>query len=347
MSGANKQQSTEPSTIKWANAKAFLDRLRKIPLGIVFWFLVLVLILGLFSYQSIGQWGKVICPAVRDICHEVPYLFGFALLLILWASYRFLSGEWTVLETVRGLDNRWSTSKCQFFLWTVVAFFAYGSVLAGRIGIGLPPTKGFYVPQNLLLAMGLSVTTVLAAKGITVGQQSTQPKDNVDTKDASIGDLVKDDGGGIDLTKVQMLGWTFIAVGAYLANVVRAVQNLAPNSPLAEQLPDIDTALMVLMGLGQGAYLVKKAIINVTPTILNIDPNRSPSSGTITIIGTSFGTTQLTGSVAIVGLPGAVAVQSWSDKEIKAALPALSPCPIRIRVTVNNQDSNSYPIMIV
>jgi hypothetical protein len=85
----------------------------------------------------------------------------------------------------------------------------------------------------------------------------------------------------------------------------------------------------------------------VTPTILNIDPNRTPSSVTITITGTSFGTTQLMGSVAIVGLPAAVAVQNWSDKEIKAKLPALSSGPIRIRVTVNNQDSNSYPIMIL
>jgi hypothetical protein len=34
-------------------------------------------------------------------------------------------------------------------------------------------------------------------------------------------------------------------------------------------LPDIDTALMVLMGLGHGAYLGKKLILTTSPAITN------------------------------------------------------------------------------
>jgi hypothetical protein len=75
--------------------------------------------------------------------------------------------------------------------------------------IGLLTTQGFIFRQILLLAMGLSVTTALAAKGITVSQliNPTAAEQNVDPSDAHMSDLVEDDGGAVNLTKVQMLGW--------------------------------------------------------------------------------------------------------------------------------------------
>jgi len=170
--------------------------------------LAIVTVLMMVIISVFGWPGDRIYSSIGKFCADVPYLIGMATLLTLWALYSWMSKTWGPLEIIRGADQRWSTSKLQFFLWTIVALFSYASIYAARIGARhLEPLD---VPANLLLAMGFSATTAVAAKGITVSQinggASRQPADNPD-----LGDLVNDDGGAIDLTKVQMLGWTVIA----------------------------------------------------------------------------------------------------------------------------------------
>jgi hypothetical protein len=315
---------------------------------------VLTIGVAVFANEAIGTWGSLVCAWVGRRCHDVPYIIGFAVLLLLWLFYRISAGDWNILETTRGADNRWSTSKCQFFLWTVVALFSYASLYAARIGAGVLTTNDFNIPTNLLLAMGLSVTTAVAAKGITVSQLSDQTatKEHIDAKDAQTGDLIKDDGGAIDLTKVQMLGWTIVALGAYIASVAYAVQHIQPTT----KLPDIDTALMVLMGLGQGAYLAKKLITTSTPTISKIDPAKVRPGREVTINGTSFGVAQGQALIAIDGVVPAppLAVKSWSDTSIaflmpNPPLPAGFPTgqkPVSITLDGGTK-SNSYPITIL
>src|SRR5215469_6464668 len=127
------------------------------------------------------------------------------------------------------------------------------------------------ISTNLLLAMGFSVASAVAAKGITVSQLSngTGTKEGVNPDDAQLADLVQDDSGTIDLTKVQLMGWTIIAIGAYLASVARTIHEIKN----FKSLPDIDPALMVLMGLGHSAYLARKLIVTTAPTILKVTPS--------------------------------------------------------------------------
>jgi hypothetical protein len=53
-----------------------------------------------------------------------------------------------------------------------------------------------------------------------------------------------------------MVGFTFVAIGVFLA---APIHQLAANPPVTT-LPDIDSSLMVLMGISQGGYLAKKVV---------------------------------------------------------------------------------------
>ena len=172
---------------------------------------------------------------------SLAYIFGIAVLVLIW----LLTGRKNPWKLVEGADGRPSTSKLQWFLWTVVVIFSYTA-----ISWALEFKEITDIPQNVLIAMGLSVTTMAAAKSITVSYiENKKIIKSADNKSS----FVQDDEGWPDLSKVQMLAWTFIAIGFYLFDTIQIIQN--PNST---RLPDISPALMLLMGLGQGAYLGKK-----------------------------------------------------------------------------------------
>jgi hypothetical protein len=79
------------------------------------WVFVILVVLTVgtivFANQTIGTWGSPVCGWVGHLCHNVPYLVGFAVLLLLWALYQTLAGDWTVLETIRGVNNVNSNSR--------------------------------------------------------------------------------------------------------------------------------------------------------------------------------------------------------------------------------------------
>src|SRR5690242_7543055 len=96
-----------------------------------------------------------------------PYLVAVGVLALLWLIYRVLSGSWNPLLVVCGADGRPSTSKLQLWLWTLVVLFAYVAIYTARASHGhFEPIS--QLPANVLIALGLSVMTATAAKGITV-----------------------------------------------------------------------------------------------------------------------------------------------------------------------------------
>ncbi len=62
------------------------------------------------------------------------YGIGFVVLIVFfWPIYKAITGTWNVLKFIEGADSRPSSSKLQWFLWTVVIIFAYIAVYATRI----------------------------------------------------------------------------------------------------------------------------------------------------------------------------------------------------------------------
>jgi hypothetical protein len=252
----------------------------------------------------------------------IPYLVGVAALLLAWVLYGLLAPTWNILKLVIGADGRASTSKLQWFLWTVVVFFAYVTTWTARA------LEGDYdpiaeVPQNLLVAMGLSVTTMAAAKGITVSylasgrviKTSADPKDK---QDKGLGPAVRSDEGVPDLSKIQMMIWTLLAIVIYLFALVDQI-----GGDLV--LPDISTTLMVLMGLGQGAYLGKKLVTTVTPRLTGLSPGEGTPGTQITITGMAFGTKENGSLITMDRNPFFPQGVVWADAQITFMLPDKPP----------------------
>jgi len=198
----------------------------------------------------------------------MPFLLAFAAVLGLWVVAGVSTGHWSILKYVEGADGRASTSKFQWLFWTVVVFFAYTAAYVARARYGyleqLPS-----VPQNLLILMGISAGTMAGAKAITQTQVNQRKivKAAPDPRDqqSGMGALVNDDDAVPDLTKIQMLGWSLLIAAIYLSRVVQMVHAYDARDNDLTQLPDIDTALMVLMGVGHGGYLAKKSASAAPP----------------------------------------------------------------------------------
>lgn len=223
-----------------------------------------------------------------------------------------------------GTDRRPSTSKFQFFLWTVAVLFSYVAIWAVRVWNG--QSIDIDMPPNLLLAMGFSITTVSVAKAVTTAYVSTgkleKPPGGAADTASGPGALVQDDDGFTDLSKVQMMAWTVVAVVVFLVGVVQQIPATKP------ELPDIGGALMVLMGLGQGAYLGKKLVTTNVPRLTGLNPGGGKPGDPITISGEAFADSQGGSLITLDGFPMSQVPTAWSDKSITLSIPALYPGPV-------------------
>jgi hypothetical protein len=192
----------------------------------------------------------------------VAVLIGFALLALLWAFIGLTNKQigWKVWKVVEGTDGRSSASKFQWSVWLVAILFAYTVlwVLRARAGHYGAITV---IPANLLTVLGLSTATTAAAKGITVGYLQSGRITKATGAQSSQGGILQDDTGFPELAKIQMIGFTFISVGIFLATLIHQIHS----NPVQTGLPNIDSSLLALMGISQGGYLGKK-LVSVLPS---------------------------------------------------------------------------------
>jgi hypothetical protein len=268
------------------------------------------------------------------------YLFGVGLLILFWVFSRTVTGKYSLWalalsENPEG-SKKLSASKFQVIVWTGVTLFAYGSIfgmrlLTTRADQLLPESPE--IPSNLLILMGLSAVTAAGSKGITISYKSQGR-----IPDES-GGLTTNPAGEGDLIKTQMLVWTLAAAGIYLINLVHAI-----NSKSFE-LPDVEAALLVLMGISQASYVGNKLVttsVAKMPKINEILPLRGPINTTITILGESFGSEQGSNFVALnetVIEKQDQGLDSWSDNKIQVIVPGTFKRGEIIKVRVN-RDGN-------
>jgi hypothetical protein len=246
--------------------------------------------------------------------------YGVIAVAFLWLVSTALAGEWNPFALAMGLDNRLSTSKLQALLWTACVGFVYAMVYADRvITYGHTDPIGT-IPQNVLFALGLSVTSAVGAKAIT----SSQVGANSDSKDVSAApsydpaDLVRDDGASTpSLTKVQLLFWTVVGIVVYLTSSFHALGAIA-SCPNGCSFPDIDTTLMLFMGLGHATYLGGKLVGSSTPLLSKVTEVNDAAGKTLVLTGSGLGST---GTVVINGAAlDDSAIQSWTATMIRFSL---------------------------
>ena len=172
-------------------------------------------------------------------------------LVVMWLVVSLITGSWNPIKFAIGEDNRYSISKFQLLLWTVAVLFAYIAVVYARVEQGLSADVP-NVPDNVLLALGLSGATSVVAKGIKVNNERTG-KELSTTLNAPgpLSTLLTNDDGSLSLHKLQYFVWTFVAIGIFLVSLDQSNRL---------NLPDIDTTLLVLSGIGAGTYLGKKLV---------------------------------------------------------------------------------------
>jgi hypothetical protein len=190
-------------------------------------------------------------------------------------------------QLIIGQDNRYSNSKFQMALWFFVLITSYIAALWIRVwAAGTDFIGGVNIPNNLLLLSGMSVLTYGGAKAIT-STKSGAPGQPVKTKADNprfLFDLTHDDGvpaqpaqpaagnqPGVpaqdaippqfDFGDFQMLIVTLIAVATYIVLIFNFFGIVLYTR--VTSLPDVDTTLLAAFGLGQGAYLTKKAVGDV------------------------------------------------------------------------------------
>lgn len=165
---------------------------------------------------------------------------------------------------VVGFDGRYSKSKFQMAVWFAALFASYVAAvyLRARYSHGLS-WGGVNIPQNLLLISGLSALSFAGAKGITASAVNRGAIAKPQGTPSFPGDLLYADDKRPDFGDFQMLVVTALATFVFLGNVITFLGQM--DLAASVTLPDVDTTILSAFGLGQGAYLAKKALGTPAP----------------------------------------------------------------------------------
>lgn len=183
---------------------------------------------------------------------------GLSLVIMWGCKGRVLA----VLKLIEGKDGRFSNSKTQAAVWFFVLIVSYLSITLLRIQVaGLALVGGVSIPENLLYLSGFSALTYAGAKAITQGQVNANPtsKEPARAGSAGLADYVTDDAGHADFGDFQMTMVTLFAIAIYVLQAFDFSGRIALTRVIV--LPDVDSTLLSLFGISQGAYLFKKAAV--------------------------------------------------------------------------------------
>lgn len=184
--------------------------------------------------------------------------------------FAVLAAKGHPLQFIIGEDNRYSNSKFQIALWFSVLISTYIATIFLRTShTRWDFVGGINIPQNLLVLTGLSAITFAGAKGITTAKDDAAKLTDGAIRKTSVEpgkenfwkDLFQNDVGVFDLGDFQMIVVTVLAVGTYLVLAFHFLGSIEFRQTIV--LPDVDTTILAAFGLGQGAYLAKKAAGNL------------------------------------------------------------------------------------
>jgi hypothetical protein len=294
---------------------------------------------------------------VTDSSKALAIVIGVGVLILLYVVVGLIGHAWNPKKLVNGFDGFASTSKLQWFLWLIVILFGYAAIWAERALQGNYMTLSD-IPVNLLTVLGFSTGTAAAAKGITSAYvqsgKMTKPGAPSNEPGKNTGGIFQDDGGAPELAKIQMIGFTIIAIGIFVATVVHQIVSAKTAANLTVSLPDIDPSLMVLMGISQGGYLGKKLVTFGTPSLYPLSPNTGIPGTSVTLRGANLGSPSDTQSQLL--LNGRPLDATWSATSVQFTVPVDDPAtgvpwtglpkPVQIVVSSGGQPGNTVEFTI-
>lgn len=209
-----------------------------------------------------------------------PYIGNIVFLLMLLAGIgRATNGYW--LGVLIDNRNRVSLSRLQAAVWTVLVFAAYATVAAMRLhATGVGNALAIDIPPNLLAAMGISATSLMATPAILTMKTASPNSANADIRPAdqtaSLLDMVKGDDdtnydtpdlGKIQHALITLLVTVFFAVliAHWLGSGIGTTALPGPVFGGATALPDFESHVAWLLGISSAGYLGCKAVPHGPP----------------------------------------------------------------------------------
>jgi len=171
------------------------------------------------------------------------------------------------------IDNRrkMSLSRFQTVLWSILILSALLTAALTNIPLVRNPTDALTIgiPPELLAILGISVTS-LVGKSVILNavkdpaKVDTNPVSQDPADRPSLYDMFKGDDVAnadyVDLSKVQMFYFTLILVLVYGIALASMFMIVDPKHPTISAFPALTPAIVGLLGISQGGYLVYKAI---------------------------------------------------------------------------------------
>ncbi|SRR6266487_1009467 len=225
--------------------------------------LTLVIFFGLIATSLVG----LLLPTSSRLWMWIGTLILLAL-FVLAAGYG-ITGWWLGVL----IDNRrkMSLSRFQTVLWSVLILSAFLAAALTNIPLVRNPTDALIIniPPELLAILGISVTSLVgksvilnAVKNpeqVDINPVSENPADRPSWFDMFKGDD-KANAAYIDLSKVQMFYFTLILVLVYGVALASMFMVVDPKHPAISALPALTPAIVGLLGISQGGYLLYKTI---------------------------------------------------------------------------------------
>jgi hypothetical protein len=205
-----------------------------------------------------------------DLRRPVPLairILALALSAALFLLIAALATGGSPQRFIIGVDNRYSNSQTQIVAWFgTVAIVYLSAVVLRLLYLGPGYIGGVGLPEHLVELTGLSALTFGGAKVITAQKVATAEDSGLRAKAPAarsnfVRDLVTNDSGQADFGDFQMILITLAAIVIFLLSAAHFLGQLAFDEQIT--LPDVDTTLLSAFGLGQGAYLLKKAALKL------------------------------------------------------------------------------------
>lgn len=157
-------------------------------------------------------------------------------------------------------DEKYSLSRFQMYLWTVLILVAFVAVALAKLELPDIPSN-LYILMGINLAAAVGSTAIHTAKTAEPQAMSTTTAPVPEGKPDFVADIFFESGGkaSVDLPRTQMFVWTIIIAVGF---IVLSINEFGAGKPI---LPDVPTGVLALMGISHGAYLGSKAAEKTTP----------------------------------------------------------------------------------
>lgn len=193
-----------------------------------------------------------------------PY-WGVSAVVLIGAAAWLGSGILKRGKTGILIDNRgrYSLTHFQVVLWTIVVLSLISGLFVARVIAGVGEALSFVIPEQLLIAMGISLGGAAASIAIKAGKDDTHPSriaaSNSEDRPRFAQVFLLEEGDFadrvVDVTKFQNFWLTLILVAAFV--VLTFTVNMG-KSVAQVVLPSFSGTLLTLLGISHAGYLVGK-----------------------------------------------------------------------------------------